>query len=259
MKYFSMLSGGQDSSAMTIRLLELGEPVDYIVFCDTGAEHKDMYSYINKLDIFFQRKYGIKITRLYPKYSFDDYTWGIRTKGEHIGKRRGTPSVIDSCFWRREAKQYTFDRWIKRMGFKNIKKYIGYTFKEKSRAKKADLFNYVCPLIDWGWTENKVSLYLKDMQMENKLYQHFTRTGCAFCPKQGLDDKYMIYKYYLDVWDYMVKTEKKLNEDPLRAGIYPRWHDKYFIEDLRKIFKKKDSQPSLPFEYEPVRDCFCKI
>ena len=35
MKYIAMLSGGQDSTAMTLRLLELGEPVDYVVFSDT--------------------------------------------------------------------------------------------------------------------------------------------------------------------------------------------------------------------------------
>jgi 3'-phosphoadenosine 5'-phosphosulfate sulfotransferase (PAPS reductase)/FAD synthetase len=56
-----MLSGGQDSAAMMLRLLELGEPVDYIVFSDTTLEHDEMYEYIDKLDAFFQRKYGIAI------------------------------------------------------------------------------------------------------------------------------------------------------------------------------------------------------
>lgn len=36
MKYIAMLSGGQDSSAMTIRLLELGYPVDYNVYMGYG-------------------------------------------------------------------------------------------------------------------------------------------------------------------------------------------------------------------------------
>jgi len=257
--YIAMLSGGQDSTAMTLRLLELGEPVDYIVFADTGIEHKEMYEYIDKLDAFFQRKYGIKITRLHPPYTFDEYVWGIRSKGEYEGKRRGTPAVVDPCFWRRETKQYPFERWAREKGFKKIKKYIGYTTTEKHRAKKADEYDYICPLIEWGWNENKVNQYLKEMQMENKLYQHFSRTGCACCPKQSIDSKYMIYKHYPDVWEYMKETEKKLNEDELRTGIYPRWHYKYFIEDMEKIFKKKDRQPSLQFDFEPVQDCFCKI
>ena len=63
MKQIAMLSGGQDSSAMTLRMLELGMKIDYIIFCDTGLEFQEMYDYINKLDSFFQRKYGIKINR----------------------------------------------------------------------------------------------------------------------------------------------------------------------------------------------------
>jgi len=65
--YISMLSGGQDSTAMTLRLLEEKYPIDYIIFCDTGLEHDEMYEYIDKLDAFFQRKYNMKITRLHPK------------------------------------------------------------------------------------------------------------------------------------------------------------------------------------------------
>lgn len=32
------LSGGRDSTAMVIRYLELGNKIDYILFCDTGYE-----------------------------------------------------------------------------------------------------------------------------------------------------------------------------------------------------------------------------
>lgn len=42
------LSGGRDSTAMVIRWLELGNDLDYILFCDTGLEFKEMYNYIDK-------------------------------------------------------------------------------------------------------------------------------------------------------------------------------------------------------------------
>jgi len=71
MKYIAMLSGGQDSTAMTLRLLELGMPLDYIVFSDTGLEHDEMYEYIDKLDEYFQRSYGMKVIRLKPKHDFE--------------------------------------------------------------------------------------------------------------------------------------------------------------------------------------------
>jgi len=46
MKHIASISGGQDSTAMTVRMLELGMPLDYIIFCDTGNEFDDMYDYL---------------------------------------------------------------------------------------------------------------------------------------------------------------------------------------------------------------------
>jgi 3'-phosphoadenosine 5'-phosphosulfate sulfotransferase (PAPS reductase)/FAD synthetase len=40
--YVVSLSGGKDSTAMLLRLLEEGRPVDLILFCDTGLEFEAM-------------------------------------------------------------------------------------------------------------------------------------------------------------------------------------------------------------------------
>ena len=45
MKYIVSFSGGKDSTAMLLRLLEEGRPVDDIVFCDTTAEFP-RYTYL---------------------------------------------------------------------------------------------------------------------------------------------------------------------------------------------------------------------
>jgi len=261
MKYISMLSGGQDSTAMTLKLLELGEPVDYIVFSDTGLEFDDMYEYIDKLDLFFQRKYGKKIIRLHPKNDFEFWTFGETTKGENIGMIRGTPRVSLPCFWRRDAKEYPLTRWLKENNITKFIKYVGYTASETSRANGMEEFNYKAPLIEWNWTESDVQKYLKDNMMENKLYQHFSRTGCAVCPKQTINDKYMIWKRYKKEWDYMVDVETRLKLARKAKGEKhsPAWHDLYFTDQLEKMFIKKDRTPTFEFEFEAVQDCFCKI
>lgn len=261
MKYIAMLSGGQDSSAMTIRALEIGMPVDHIVFSDTGLEHKAMYEYIDKLDAFFQRKYNKKIIRLHPKNSFEHWTFGETTKGENIGMIRGTPRVTLPCFWRREAKEYPLTRWLKEQGITEFTKYVGYTASETKRATGMEEFNYVAPLMDWGWGEAEVQKYLKENMMENKLYQHFSRTGCAVCPKQRIDDKFMVWKHYPDVWEYMTSIENRLDVARTLKGEKhsPAWHDLLYIEDMEKLFIKKDRTPTFEFDFEPVQDCFCKI
>lgn len=40
------VSGGKDSSAMLLRLLEEGRQVDEILFCDTGLEFPQMYDHL---------------------------------------------------------------------------------------------------------------------------------------------------------------------------------------------------------------------
>ncbi len=49
------LSGGKDSTAMLLRMLDEGWPVDLILFCDTGIEFEAMYRHIDKLEKYIGR------------------------------------------------------------------------------------------------------------------------------------------------------------------------------------------------------------
>ena len=64
--YIVSLSGGKDSTAMLLRLIEEKRPIDRILFCDTGLEFPQMYDHLNKLEQYI----GRKITRLKAEYSF---------------------------------------------------------------------------------------------------------------------------------------------------------------------------------------------
>ena len=54
------LSGGKDSTAMTIELIAKGYPVDIILTCDVGLDFPEMYDHIDKLEKYI----GRPITRL---------------------------------------------------------------------------------------------------------------------------------------------------------------------------------------------------
>lgn len=51
-RYVVSLSGGKDSTAMLLRLLEEGRPVDEIVFCDTGWEYPEILRHIASLEAY---------------------------------------------------------------------------------------------------------------------------------------------------------------------------------------------------------------
>ena len=48
-------SGGKDSTAMLLRMIEEGMRVDLILFCDTGLEFPAMYDHIGKVEKYINR------------------------------------------------------------------------------------------------------------------------------------------------------------------------------------------------------------
>ena len=64
------LSGGKDSTAMLLRLIELGEHIDEVIFCDTYKEFPAMYKHIEKLRVVVENA-NIKFTILKNEKSFD--------------------------------------------------------------------------------------------------------------------------------------------------------------------------------------------
>ena len=49
MEHIISFSGGKDSTAMLLMMLEQNMPIDEIIFCDTGKEFPQMYEHIEKV------------------------------------------------------------------------------------------------------------------------------------------------------------------------------------------------------------------
>ena len=64
-------SGGKDSTAMVLHMIELGEQLDEVVTCDTGMEFPAMYEHIEKVCAIIEGA-GIKYTTLRADKSFED-------------------------------------------------------------------------------------------------------------------------------------------------------------------------------------------
>lgn len=59
-------SGGKDSTAMLLKMTELGMPIDCILFCDTGLEFPAMYEHIKSVE----KRIGKNITIVRANESF---------------------------------------------------------------------------------------------------------------------------------------------------------------------------------------------
>lgn len=69
MKHIASCSLAKDSLAMILNLIELGEPLDEVVFFDTGMEFQAIYDTRDKVLPLLKEK-GIKYTELKPKEPF---------------------------------------------------------------------------------------------------------------------------------------------------------------------------------------------
>jgi 3'-phosphoadenosine 5'-phosphosulfate sulfotransferase (PAPS reductase)/FAD synthetase len=256
--YIATISGGKDSVTMCDLLLKNGYPVDYIVFNDTLNEFDEMYQYIDKVDQYFQDRYKMKITRLLPntKRNFKTSLFRTRSRGERKGQVVGLRNPSDPfCEWRRDAKIVSFEKWAKQ--FQEYKVYIGVTIDETHRCDRTK--NVIYPLVDdFRMSENDCKQYLVNQDMENSLYRHFNRTGCANCHYQSDKDLYMIWKHYPKHWQFFVETEKEMAD---KKTEFKRWFSGYrSCEDMEQMFMHKEKQGSLfDFSDEPLKDCFCKI
>jgi len=211
-KHIISFSGGKDSTAMLIRMVELGMTIDEVVFADTKLEFPEMYVYIKKVE----RYIGRKITVL-KEGDWDKWFYGKSTRGKTKGQMRGFPlGGCLPCWHSREAKFKPLNKFCNG----NIR-YLGYALDENSNVRKQKIaqyrFNggkdkdYIYPLVDWRWTEKDCADYLKDKNLHNPLYGRFTRTGCYLCPKQGKKSLFVLFKHYPDLW---AKLLRYVNEAP---------------------------------------------
>jgi 3'-phosphoadenosine 5'-phosphosulfate sulfotransferase (PAPS reductase)/FAD synthetase len=89
MKHIVSFSGGKDSTAMLLRMLEEDMTVDEILFCDTGKDFPDMIVHIEQVKKHIKEQYNKEIITLKADKSFDYYMFEHeKSRGKNKGKKR---------------------------------------------------------------------------------------------------------------------------------------------------------------------------
>lgn len=197
-------SGGKDSTAMLLRMIELGEHIDEVVCCDTYKEFPAMYRHIEKVKKVVE-DVGIKFTHLRNEKTFDYFMFSHeRTRGKHkdkVGYGWATP--------RNRWCTSTLKQWIIQRHLKEIAKNhsvvncVGIASDEQYRidrpANKRDGIRM--PLVEWGWDEATALQYCysKGFDWEG-LYELFDRVSCWCCPLKSLEELRTLRKHFPDLW-----------------------------------------------------------
>lgn len=224
-------SGGKDSTAMLLMMIERNMPIDEIIFCDTGKEFPDMYKHIEKVEKYICRP----ITRLKAEHNFDYYFSEYeKTKGKNKGnKGYGWPRM-----WVRWCTRI-FKHDITKKYLSDAGKYISYIGIAADEPKRHFNIpkNTVHPLYDWGITEKQALKYCYSKGFDwNGLYENFRRVSCWCCPLQGINELRKLRKYYPELWKELIEMDLKVPY---------KFKPDYSAEDLEKRFALEEAQGNL--------------
>ena len=206
MKHIVKFSGGKDSTAMLLMMIERGMTVDDIIFCDTGVEFPELYKHISDVE----RYIGRPITRLKDEH---DFWWWF---GEYMPMKGRNAGLSCGYGWSSMKNRWCTDRLklrpIRRY-FRNhyhgetVVEYVGIAFDEPKRYKPTETTKM--PLYDWGVTEKQALEYCYAKGFDfGGLYNKFDRLGCYCCPLQRKKAWLTLYRDYSELWNICVEKER---------------------------------------------------
>lgn len=221
------LSGGKDSTAMLLRLLEENYPVELIVFCDTGMEFPAMYRHLERLEAYI----GRPITKIQSEYTFKHLLL------EHIPNRKNPDLFGKKGFsWpgphSRWCTAMLKTRLLARLAHElyeeyNVIEYVGIAADESNRMRQKSY-----PLVDWNMTEKDCLDFCKARGFDwDGLYDLFPRVSCWCCPLQGLNELRCLRKHFPQLWN-------ELRE--LASQTWRRYRADYTVEQLEIRFAFED-------------------
>lgn len=233
--YIASFSGGKDSTAMVLRLIELDYQLDEVVCCDTTMEFPAMYRHIEKVRQVVEAA-GIKFTILQEGHDFEYYMLRYQPK-------RKNPQLIDKMgfswpgpqarWCTATLKTRVIGKYIKSLqALYDVKQYIGIAADEGYRLDREhnQVENHLHPLVDWGWDEAKALSYCYDHGYDwEGLYEIFSRVSCWCCPIQGIGELRKLWKHFPELWEHMNQLDKQTWRTFLKDG--------WSVEKLDKRFR----------------------
>lgn len=213
-KVIVSFSGGKDSTAMLLHMIELGEQIDEVIWCDTYKEFPAMYRHVEKVRAIVEAA-EIKFTVLKSKRTFDEWFFDYTPKRKdgkttNKGKSWATPRMR---WCTGDLKRDVMNPYMKQQ-HKNFKiiECVGLAADEVKRLERANnqQENKRHPLVEWGWTEKQCLEYCYEKGFDwDGMYEHFKRVSCWCCPLQSLSQLRKLQTHFPDLWQELKEMDKK--------------------------------------------------
>lgn len=201
------LSGGKDSTAMLLLMVERGLPIHAVLTADTGMEFPEMYEHLQKLNDYLFAERGLHLTWLrHPK----GFEWLMfeekKQRSASIENRQRLGVSLYGNGWpgprvrwyTGQLKTHLIHKEINRLkGQYKAVSYVGIAADEPKRIK-----NERYPLADWGITEKEALQICYDRGYDfGGLYQIYHRCSCWCCPLQGIGELRKLRQHHPELWE----------------------------------------------------------
>lgn len=213
-------SGGKDSTAMLLRMIELNEHIDEVIFCDTYKEFPQMYDHIERIKAIVEEN-GIKFTTIKNAMTFDYLMFEYEPKHRNpeqfykkYGKVKGKSWASSKVRWcTGDLKSKLTDKYFRELNKEySVIQCLGIAADETKRLERKNQLkeNHRHPLVEWGWTETDCLEYCYAKGFDwGGLYEIFSRVSCWCCPLQPLEELRKLKKFFPDLWEELREMDRR--------------------------------------------------
>ena len=223
-------SGGKDSTAMLLMMLEKEIPVDRIICVDTTKEFPQMYEHIKKVQAMIE-PLKIEVVKIDFDYFFADKEI---MRGANKGKF-GYGWTGARGRWCTHLKVAAINKIIKKIpNAPNTVDFVGIAYDEVKRAEKKYIKekNARLPLVEWQITERQALDYCYSKGLDwGGLYEKFHRVSCWCCPLSRIGSLRTLYNNFPELWKELEEMDKKS---------WRNFKSNYTVTELREKFANEN-------------------
>lgn len=243
------LSGGKDSTAMLLLMVEKGLPIDMVITADTGMEFPEMKEHLDKLDQYLFRERGFHITVLrHPK----GFEWLMfyepKRKAKTIEKRNNLGISLQGNGWpcvkvrwcTGQLKTHLISKKISSLKKNGVAiQYVGIAADEPKRIK-----DKTYPLVEWQISEREALRICKSRGFDwNGLYDIYYRCSCWCCPFQRIDELRKLRFHHPALWAKLLDMDRRAMSQFGKTAL-GRFKDNWTVEQLEHRFAMEEMQLS---------------
>jgi 3'-phosphoadenosine 5'-phosphosulfate sulfotransferase (PAPS reductase)/FAD synthetase len=245
--HVASFSGGKDSTAMVLHMIERGDRLDEVIFCDTTMEFPAMLRHVEKVKQVIAAA-GIKFTTIRAEHDFEYYLTQVdvpnRKPGDRLHGVTGYGWAGHLSRWCTSTMKTTpITAYLKELREQyNVVQYIGIAADEDYRLEREQNQDsgHRHPLREWGWVEDKALRYCYDRgyyweglyELKKNPKTGKARVSCWCCPLQSYEDLRVLRRHFPGLWEKLLKLDSRQGK-PYQHG--------YSVADFDRRFSLEDA------------------